>query len=108
MSCRQLANSLYPCHVHHQFLLIVDCREIHPFNNICVETGDGQDCSEGNDSSGPTNNKKASCGTAVEASRVGTFETSEFFFIKNVQGMSIKYPLYETPVRISSPDNLFE
>ena len=78
--------------MHHQFLLIVDCREIHPFNNICVETGDGQDCSEGDDSSGPTNNKKASCGTAVEASRVGTFETSEVFFYQKRPGKFYKIP----------------
>ena len=68
---------------HSSYWLLIVAKYIHLII-LCLGTGDGQ----GNDSSGPTNNKKASCGTALEASRVGTFETSEVFFIKNVLGMS--------------------
>ena len=68
---------------HSSYWLLIVAKYIHLII-LCLGTGDGQ----GNDSSGPTNNKKASCGTALEASRVGTFETSKVFLIKNVLGLS--------------------
>ena len=74
------------CIISQSFLLIVDCREIHPFNNIM--SGDWRWAGQWFFWTNKQQESLLRHCFGGEPSRVGTFETSKVFLIKNVLGLS--------------------